>query len=97
MSRVLDPVCGMAIDTDTARARSDYEGRIYYFCSDVCKREFDKDPSLYSSVPKQRIARADAPPSEETFTEGGGMVTPKFGSAGSGGAEFENRPDEDRK
>ncbi|HXY53487.1 MAG TPA: efflux RND transporter periplasmic adaptor subunit [Nitrospirota bacterium] len=42
-----DPVCGMDVDEVDARAAgrvSDYDGRKYFFCSDACKRQFDKDP-----------------------------------------------------
>ena len=28
----VDPVCGMSVDPQTARHRSDYEGQPYYFC-----------------------------------------------------------------
>ena len=44
MPDVIDLVCGMTIDRDTARARSQYEGRTFYFCSDACKRQFDAAP-----------------------------------------------------
>jgi hypothetical protein len=34
---------------------------------------------------------------EEPFTRSGGMATPKFGSAGSGGLEHERIPEADDK
>ncbi|MGE5568728.1 MAG: YHS domain-containing protein [Rhodospirillales bacterium] len=43
-----DPVCGMKIEEDDAEATSEYEGQEYYFCSQECKEEFDKDPELYA-------------------------------------------------
>ena len=42
-----DPVCGMEISMETAPAKTEYEGQIYYFCSQDCKQAFDKDPEQY--------------------------------------------------
>ena len=42
-----DVVCGMQVDSQKAAARSDYNGKTYYFCSPVCKNKFDKDPQRY--------------------------------------------------
>ncbi len=43
----IDPVCGMRVDTPTARLTADYRGEKYYFCAAGCKRAFEKDPSAY--------------------------------------------------
>jgi Cu(I)/Ag(I) efflux system membrane fusion protein len=43
---VVDPVCGMEVDPARAARKSSYKGKTYYFCSDQCKREFDRDPVL---------------------------------------------------
>ena len=42
-----DPVCGMIIDKEKAAGRSEYKGRIYYFCSSECKEAFDEKPEKY--------------------------------------------------
>jgi Cu+-exporting ATPase len=42
-----DPVCGMLIRAETARASRRYEGRDLYFCSEGCVRRFDADPERY--------------------------------------------------
>jgi YHS domain-containing protein len=42
-----DPVCGMKIDEDEAAETSEYLGEEYYFCSEECKEEFDKDPARF--------------------------------------------------
>ena len=47
MDSVIDPVCGMTVDPSTATARSSFEGRDYYFCSDACKAQFDSNPGSY--------------------------------------------------
>jgi YHS domain-containing protein len=49
-----DPVCGMEVDPKTASAKSDYQGRTYYFCSTEDKRTFDKEPQRYAQSSKER-------------------------------------------
>ncbi len=44
---VKDPVCGMEIDETKASAKSEYQGKIYYFCSEHCKMSFDREPEKY--------------------------------------------------
>jgi Cu(I)/Ag(I) efflux system membrane fusion protein len=56
-----DPVCGMDVDEGKAEAAgkaSEYGGTKYYFCSESCKREFDKDPGHFLKKPpaKERPA-----------------------------------------
>ena len=43
-----DPVCGMSVDEKSADATSSYKGKTYYFCSDECKKTFDKQPDTYA-------------------------------------------------
>ena len=42
-----DPICGMEVSYETAQARSEYDGRTYYFCSLDCKEHFDQNPEKY--------------------------------------------------
>ena len=42
-----DPICGMNMDEKTAKFKSDYMGKTYYFCSQTCKITFDKNPERY--------------------------------------------------
>jgi Cu+-exporting ATPase len=44
-----DPVCGMTVDPSTAAGKSEYQGKMYYFCSTGCKAAFDRDPQRYTS------------------------------------------------
>lgn len=44
---VVDPVCGMRLDSTRAKFSSQYEGMLYYFCSEECKHRFDHDPRAY--------------------------------------------------
>jgi YHS domain-containing protein len=43
-----DPVCGMMVDEKTAKLKSDYMGKTYYFCNASCKATFDKNPTKYA-------------------------------------------------
>jgi YHS domain-containing protein len=43
----IDPVCGMTVDEKKAPARSEYQGKTYYFCAVGCKKAFDQDPEKY--------------------------------------------------
>ena len=47
--RVLDVVCGMRIDPDTAAATSVHNGVTYYFCAAVCKQRFDTAPEKFTA------------------------------------------------
>lgn len=91
MAKVEDPVCGMMIEPDEAAASSAYSGKTYYFCSTGCKTKFDADPEDFASG-KRREPMDDG----SQFEKIGDVPTPKFGSAGSGGAEFERGPDQRR-
>ena len=44
---VKDPICGMMVDENKAKFRSEHEGRTFYFCSAGCKTKFDSDPHRY--------------------------------------------------
>ena len=44
---VIDPVCGMDIETATAAGRTEHDGRTYYFCGSTCKEKFDLHPEQY--------------------------------------------------
>jgi YHS domain-containing protein len=49
-SQVIDPVCGMTVEPEAARAKgllSTYQGTDYFFCGKGCKLEFDEDPERY--------------------------------------------------
>jgi len=42
-----DPVCGMAVDSGTAKRRLDHAGKTYYFCSAGCLEKFSAHPEEY--------------------------------------------------
>jgi xanthine dehydrogenase accessory factor len=43
----VDPVCGMIVETATARHHSTYDGRDFYFCCPACKQMFERNPQEY--------------------------------------------------
>ena len=49
MTTAKDPVCGMTVDTETAKYKSEYEGKPYYFCNVACKSTFDQNPAKYAA------------------------------------------------
>ncbi len=40
----IDPVCGMEVEEGPGAITLEYKGKTYYFCSNGCKRAFEKDP-----------------------------------------------------
>jgi len=43
----IDPVCGMEVDPTTAKYKTEYKGKTYYFCSAHCKKVFEDNPEKY--------------------------------------------------
>ncbi len=43
----LDPVCLMEVDPATARWRTEYAGKEFYFCAPSCKKLFESAPQAY--------------------------------------------------
>jgi Cu(I)/Ag(I) efflux system membrane fusion protein len=59
-----DPICGMDVDEKSARAAgrtSEYQGKTYYFCSDGCKQQFDKEPERYIEKKAGKAQNAEHP------------------------------------
>lgn len=54
-----DPVCGM---TAKEEFKHDYKGELFYFCSQLCRDEFQKSPSKYL---KQKYALPELRKKEE--------------------------------
>lgn len=44
---VLDVVCKMEVDEMTAKWKTEYKGKTYYFCAQMCKQKFDRNPEQY--------------------------------------------------
>lgn len=63
--KILDPVCGMTVDPETAKYKSAYKEQDYYFCAENCLKKFKADPEKYLT-PKQ----------EETAVQGAIYICP---------------------
>ncbi len=48
--KATDPVCGMTVETATAKS-SARGGHIYYFCSQNCREKFEAAPETYLKTP----------------------------------------------
>jgi YHS domain-containing protein len=44
----IDPVCGMEVNETNAQFTANQEGKNFYFCSEECKQEFQKNPQQYT-------------------------------------------------
>lgn len=42
-----DVICGMKV-SETTELKTDFQGKTYYFCSNHCKSEFDKNPLKFT-------------------------------------------------
>ncbi len=52
---MIDPVCGMEVDPETAEAAWEHEGTVYYFCSSRCLERFRADPEHFLTMdPSER-------------------------------------------
>lgn len=46
--KMIDPVCGMSVEIEEAKARLQYNGEVYYFCAKSCAITFAEDPDRYA-------------------------------------------------
>lgn len=44
---IKDPVCGMPVNPQHTAISIQFEGRTYYFCSQLCKTLFECEPEKY--------------------------------------------------
>lgn len=42
-----DPVCGMVLSPKTAAESAKHKGKTYYFCAELCRKQFEADPENY--------------------------------------------------
>lgn len=62
---VKDPVCGMAVDPQAAKYRSELHSKTWYFCSARCQSTFEADPEQFL---KPENKPAESLPSGTTYT-----------------------------
>jgi P-type Cu+ transporter len=52
---MVDPVCGMTVEPETAAAAWEHGDEVYYFCSVGCMERFREDPERFLSMdPSER-------------------------------------------
>jgi Cu+-exporting ATPase len=52
---VIDPVCGMEVEPETAAAAWEHKDITYYFCSLGCMEKFKQDPDHFLNMdPSER-------------------------------------------
>ena len=56
----IDPVCGMTVDTRTAKHRVEHKGQTQYFCAAGCAAKFQANPGKYLS-PRAETAQENVP------------------------------------
>ena len=44
---VRDPVCGMIVDPAAGKPSMEYDGGVYHFCCDGCRKKFEAEPQDY--------------------------------------------------
>lgn len=44
---IIDPVCGMNVPHRKTDIVANYQGGIYHFCAEACRRSFEKNPQKY--------------------------------------------------
>lgn len=89
VTSVIDPVCGMTVDPETAKWRFAYEHGQYVFCSKGCLKKFKADPEGYLSGEVQRAeaeaaAKTAVKTAAEAHREHVCPVNPKIRQVGPG-------------
>lgn len=58
-TKVIDPICGMTVNPETAAGKFEHEGKTYHFCSKHCLHKFSQNPESYlnktSFEPMQQV------------------------------------------
>ena len=72
--KVIDPVCGMSVEPESAAGSYEYDGKTYYFCSKHCLHKFQSEPTRFikqqESSPRIRaeVATRGAAEAGEEYT-----------------------------
>jgi Cu+-exporting ATPase len=75
-----DPVCGMNVNPETAKAKAEYGGKTYYFCCRGCAQKFEQHPEKYFAVPVTTKFAAASPFSVLPAMKTGGASVPVVAS-----------------
>lgn len=58
---VVDPVCGMRINKNTAASEAEYRGHKFYFCINECREKFLKEPERWISERTTEFFTGESP------------------------------------
>ena len=58
----IDPICGMTVDTATAKYKHAFGGSTWYFCSKHCLDKFSAEPERYVEAKQEPAPAPSAPP-----------------------------------
>jgi len=45
-----DPICGMTVDQANAKHKTEFQGKMFYFCCAGCKQTFEREPQRYLAL-----------------------------------------------
>ena len=72
--KALDPVCGMTVDTESAKHRHAHDDKDYFFCSAGCAQKFRSDPAKYLAAPGSSPMKGHSP---APLVQLGAAITPR--------------------
>ena len=52
---LIDPVCGMSVDSAKTDIKFIHDGQSYYFCAESCRKAFEAKPKKYIQSRKKGI------------------------------------------
>jgi len=61
----IDPACGVEVDEKKAQYTTHFLGRTFYFCTDACKADFERDPRKFVNTKGEIIYREPPPVTKE--------------------------------
>lgn len=64
---MIDPICGMDVEEQTAAGKYEYNGKTYLFCCDPCLEKFKRDPEQFLTQGTGRDMTAQIPQREGGF------------------------------
>jgi YHS domain-containing protein len=47
---VEDPVCEMQFEEEEAFATLEFGGKVYFFCSETCRKSFEEEPERFAEA-----------------------------------------------
>ncbi|HUL35487.1 MAG TPA: heavy metal translocating P-type ATPase [Candidatus Eisenbacteria bacterium] len=77
-----DPVCGMSVDPEKAKAKVEHGGKTYYFCCGGCAQKFQQAPEKYLSAQTGATGHAHGHGGEVPM-----QIAPATAHMGGGGAK----------